>query len=55
MSQIELKKEIENTREILNTAIQSKRDAGEILYISRELDGLIEKYLTSKEEKCQIN
>ena len=45
MTQIELKKKIEDTREILNTALQSKCSTDKILDISRMLDVLIEEYL----------
>lgn len=51
MTQTEMKKEIENTREILNTAVVSKYSSEEILEISRKLDVLIEKYLTETQNK----
>lgn len=45
MTQIELKKEIENTREDLNAAIAGNMTQSRILDISRILDRLIEEYL----------
>ena len=45
MTQIELKKEIENTRENLNAAIAGNMTESAILDISRVLDSLIEEYL----------
>ena len=45
MTQRELKREIENTREHLNADIKNEREMLEILDISRQLDDLIEKYL----------
>lgn len=46
MTQIELKREIENTREDLNAAIAGRMTESRILDISRLLDGLIEEYLS---------
>ena len=46
MTQIELKKEIENTRENLNAAIAGNMKESAILDISRVLDSLIEEYLS---------
>ena len=46
MTQIELKKEIENTRENLNAAIAGNMTESAILDISRVLDSLIEEYLS---------
>lgn len=45
MTQRELKREIENTREHLNAAIEHEREMLEILDISRHLDDLIEQYM----------
>lgn len=45
MTQKELKAEIEDTREVLNTAIEKKKGFEEILDISRRLDFLIEEYV----------
>ena len=45
MTQIELKREIENTREDLNAAIAGNMTKSRILDISQLLDGLIEEYL----------
>lgn len=45
MTQIELKREIENTREDLNAAIAGNMTKSRILDISRLLDGLIEEYM----------
>lgn len=45
MTQIELKKEIENTRADLNAAIAGNMTQSRILDISRILDRLIEEYL----------
>ena len=47
MTQIELKREIENTREDLNAAIAGNMTKSRILDISRLLDGLIEEYMES--------
>ena len=46
MTQIELKKEIEHTRENLNAAIAGNMTESAILDISRVLDSLIEEYLS---------
>ena len=46
MTQIELKREIENTREDLKAAIAGRMKERRILDISRLLDGLIEEYLS---------
>lgn len=46
MTQIELKREIENTRENLNAAIAGNMAESAILDISRILDSLIEEYLS---------
>ena len=48
MTQIELKREIENTREDLNAAIAGNMTKSRILDISRLLDGLIEKSRSPK-------
>lgn len=45
MTQIELERKIENTREDLNAAIAGNVTWSRILDISRALDGLIEEYL----------
>ncbi|HJC10258.1 MAG TPA: Spo0E family sporulation regulatory protein-aspartic acid phosphatase [Candidatus Blautia merdigallinarum] len=45
MTQIELERKIENTREDLNAAIAGNMTKSRILDISRLLDGLIEEYL----------
>ncbi len=45
MTQIELKRKIENTREDLNAAIAGNMTKSRILDISRILDGLIEEYM----------
>ena len=46
MTQIELKKEIENTRENLNAAIAGNMTKSAILDISRVLDSMREEYLS---------
>lgn len=51
MTQTELRKEIEDTREVLNTALVSKCSSEKVLEISRMLDDLIEKYLTETQQK----
>lgn len=45
MTQAELKREIENTREALDTAIAQKQAWQTVLETSRLLDHLIEEYL----------
>ena len=45
MTEVELKEEIENTRNILNIAVGERWAAGKVLDISRNLDCLIEKYM----------
>lgn len=54
MTQMELKKEIEDTRTKLNTAIAEKCSAGKILDISRTLDDLIKEYMTLNEQNCTV-
>lgn len=51
MTEIELKKEIENTRNILNMAVKNKWGTGKILDISRNLDCLIEEYIEINNQK----
>lgn len=51
MTQIELKKEIENTREDLNAAIAGNMTQSRILDISRILDRLIEEYLENDRDE----
>lgn len=45
MTEIELKEEIEKTRNILNMAVKDRWGSGKVLDISRNLDCLIEKYM----------
>lgn len=54
MTQMELKREIEDTREILDTAIEEKSGSAEILNISMVLDGLIEEYLSLSPQNCKL-
>ena len=55
MTQRELKREIESTRESLNTAIKDERGMLEILYISRQLDDLIEMYMEQGTDVKKFN
>lgn len=52
MTQKELREEIENTRSILNKAIENKCGFSRILDISRVLDCLIEEYLERSQQNC---
>lgn len=57
MTQAELRREIENTREALDAAIAQKQAWQTVLDISRLLDCLIEEYLQDslrkeEERKC---
>ncbi len=45
MTALELKEEIEKTRNGLNMAVQERWGSGKVLDISRNLDCLIEKYM----------
>ena len=51
MTEVELKEEIENTRNVLNVAVRERWAAGKVLDISRNLDCLIEKYMEMCNQK----
>ena len=54
MNRKELKRKIEHTREVLDTAIEKKYCSVEILDISRMLDRLIEDYVTENQQSCVL-
>lgn len=54
MNRKELKREIEHTREVLDTAIEKKYCSVEVLDISRMLDRLIEEYVTENQQGCVL-
>lgn len=54
MNRKELKRKIEHTREVLDTAIEKKYCSVEILDISRMLDRLIEEYVTENQQSCVL-
>lgn len=51
MTELELKEEIEKTRNILNMAVRESWGSGKVLDISRNLDCLIEKYMEIHNQK----
>ena len=51
MTELELKEEIEKTRNVLNMAVRERWDSGKVLDISRNLDCLIEKYMEMCNQK----
>lgn len=54
MNRKELKRKIEHTREVLDTAIEKKCCSVEVLDISRMLDRLIEEYVTENQQSCVL-
>lgn len=54
MNRKELKRKIEHTREVLDTAIEKKYCSVEVLDISRMLDRLIEEYVTENQQGCVL-
>ncbi len=51
MTEVELKEEIERTRNILNMAVKDRWGSGKVLDISKNLDCLIEKYMEIYNQK----
>ncbi len=51
MTEIELKEEIEKTRNVLNMAVRDRWCLGKVLDISRNLDCLIERYMEIHNQK----
>lgn len=51
MIEIELKEEIEKTRNVLNMAVRERWGSRKVLDISKNLDCLIEKYLEMCNQK----
>lgn len=54
MTELELKEEIEKTRNILNRAVREQRGSRMVLDISRNLDCLIEKYVEVQKQKMAV-
>ena len=51
MTELELKEEIEKTRNVLNMAVRERWGSGKVLDISRNLDCLIENYMEIRNQK----
>ena len=54
MTEIELKEEIEKTRNVLNMAVRERWGSGKVLDIIRNLDCLIEEYLEMCNQKVAV-